>query len=344
MDKLNFNEFRCVVHRLFLLLGIVLLMSSGAVLAQAEGEVLPEDTTGVVLDSLQSMAVDSLAQDSLVEIVMEEDSSSGFSSQDSLSFLQLKQIALLQNMLDSLQQNNRRLKAAADRRLTMDTFVDSFRNYLFYSCVINPHKVSIQLHNRLGRKRVHTFSSLDMLAQDRGGSLVFAMNAGMYKPNRLAKGLLIVDGKQQQKLDLRTEGYGNFYMQPNGVFALDTSGQAYVLPTQHFPALADTTEILCATQSGPMMVIDGMINDKFNDGSPNRHIRNAVGVTPDNQVVFAISRRPVTFFELSSFMIQQGCTNALYLDGAISQAYLPEIGIGSLEAGRGLGPIFVIMQ
>ncbi|MEM9987032.1 MAG: phosphodiester glycosidase family protein, partial [Bacteroidota bacterium] len=172
--------------------------------------------------------------------------------------------------------------------------------------------------------------------------LIFAMNAGMFEPDRRAKGLLIVGGKRQQVLDTLRQGYGNFYMQPNGVFAIDTSGKAYVLTTQTYLRLADTLALNWATQSGPMMVVEGRINPLFNDGSPNRHIRNAVGVTANNELVFAMSAQRVTFYELSSFMINQGCENVLYLDGAISQAYLPTLGLDRLEAGDRLGPIIAI--
>ncbi|MEM7655802.1 MAG: phosphodiester glycosidase family protein [Bacteroidota bacterium] len=253
------------------------------------------------------------------------------------------EIAALQARVDSLVEANARLQLKASRRLSREAFVDSFRQYAFTTCIVDPKKVHIQLFNQIKQRKAHTFETVAELAQAEGKRLIFAMNGGMYERSRLAKGLLVLEGETQQVLDTATAGYGNFYMQPNGVFAIDTAGKAVVWTTQTIAA--DSNHVWqYATQSGPMMVIDGKINDKFNDGSPNRHIRNAVGVTPSNEVVFAISQRPVTFFELSSFMIQQGCTNALYLDGAISQGYFPDLDIGSLQRGNHLGPIIGIFE
>ncbi len=272
---------------------------------------------------------------------------------DSLDKTILGQISSLNVLIDSLEQLNRslqseneRLSLAASRRLSMDVFTDSFRSFLFYTCVVNPQKVSIQLFNQKEKKRkaVHTFSSIEKMANNENKQLMFAMNGGMFEPNRLAKGLLVLEGNIQQPLDTLTEGYGNFYLQPNGVFVIDSSQRGYVVTTQEYQTLKDSVNIWYATQSGPMMVHQGEINPIFNDGSPNRHIRNAVGITPEGHVVFAISRRRVTFYELSSFMIRQGCTNVLYLDGAISKAYLSELEIGDIASGNQLGPIIAIFQ
>lgn len=230
-------------------------------------------------------------------------------------------------------------------------FRDSHRRQAFATCVVDPARSNVLIVNRKGKKRkrnVWTFSTLHQSAEETQRQLVFAMNAGMFEPNRRAKGLLISDGRRQQALDTLRSGYGNFYMQPNGVFALDNAGRAYVVPTQQYDSLASTTKIEYATQSGPMMLVDGQgtINDKFGPNSPNRHIRNAVGVTPYGQVVFAISERRVTFHELSTYLKRHGCVSALYLDGAISQAYLPALGPGwdDLRVGERLGPIVVIVE
>jgi len=223
-------------------------------------------------------------------------------------------------------------------------FADTCRGQRFFAAVVEPAQQPIQLLNRRGKRKVYDFETVAELAEAKGHRLIFAMNAGMYQPNRQAQGLMIVNGVEQQPIDTATSGYGNFYLQPNGIFALDSSGRGYVVTTQQYPRLADSVGIRYATQSGPMMLVDGQINPLFGVNSPNRHIRNAVGVTRFGQVVFAISERPVTFYELSTFLRRQGCVHALYLDGAISQAYLPQIGVGKLENGRGLGPIVVILE
>jgi uncharacterized protein YigE (DUF2233 family) len=81
-----------------------------------------------------------------------------------------------------------------------------------------------------------------------------------------------------------------------------------------------------------MLVIDGEIHPQFAADSVNRRIRSGVGVRSSNRVVFAISRRPVTFHEFASlFRTQLNCPNALYLDGEISRFYTP----GSADAQNG---------
>jgi uncharacterized protein YigE (DUF2233 family) len=264
---------------------------------------------------------------------------------DPLCQLKVKQ---LKEKLDSIRKANSELAGLAAERLSIEMNTGSFRDYKFHTCYVNPKKIRIQLFNSIEGKKgknFHTFKTVEDLAQREGKTLIFAMNGGMFERSRRAKGLFIVKGKEEQAIDMKTEGYGNFYMQPNGIFAVDTNQNAYVIPTQEFPALQDSLAIQFATQSGPMMLIDGQINGLFNDGSPNRYIRNAVGVTARNEVVFAISEEPVTFFELSSFLLKQGCTNALYLDGAISKAFFANLENGSnIEEGNSLGPIIAIMK
>lgn len=231
--------------------------------------------------------------------------------------------------------------------LTVDMYIGQFRNQRFFTCALNPSTTDVRIYNKkqVSRKRVipYDFESLDQLAVTSNQELIFAMNAGMYEPNRMAKGLLIVNGEREQRIDTLTNGYGNFYMQPNGIFAMRKDSVAVLERTHEF--LHNSPEDFSfATQSGPMMLWDGKMNPKFNDGSPNRHIRNAVGITATNEVIFVISERRVTFFEISSFLMSQGCTEALYLDGAISQAYMPELGHSNLKAGGHLGPIVVIFK
>ncbi|HBS32708.1 MAG TPA: hypothetical protein DEA40_13365, partial [Parvularcula sp.] len=85
--------------------------------------------------------------------------------------------------------------------------------------------------------------------------------------------------------------------------------------------------IAFATQSGPMLVIGGAIHPKFLPEGTSRKRRNGVGVRADGTLVFAISDTPVTFHEFASYFRDAlNCPDALYLDGAISRIFAPEIG------------------
>jgi len=168
----------------------------------------------------------------------------------------------------------------------------------------------------------HTITEArDQFEQDHK-KITVAMNGGMFNPLFQPVGLTIIDGVMVQSLVTKTTGFGNFFLQPNGVFSLTRDGRGSVMTTAQF-ATINQSDITHATQSGPMLVIDGVINPLFTVKSDNREIRNGVCVLGDDQVLFVISRRPINFYDFASFFKNQGCTNALYLDGSISKAFIP---------------------
>jgi uncharacterized protein YigE (DUF2233 family) len=163
-----------------------------------------------------------------------------------------------------------------------------------------------------------TFDALAGSLRSKGRRLAFAMNAGMFREDYSPVGLYVEGGKQLRKLN-RARGSGNFCWKPNGVFLLTRSG-ARVVETSRYPAHA--VGAVCATQSGPMLVIDGKLHPGFGKSSQSRLIRNGVGVVSPRKVVFAIAQDPVNFHEFAAFF-RDGlqCRNALYLDGSVSSLY-----------------------
>jgi uncharacterized protein YigE (DUF2233 family) len=154
----------------------------------------------------------------------------------------------------------------------------------------------------------------------KGKRLLFAMNAGMYKPDNTPEGLLIQDQKLIVPLDTFS-GKGNFYLKPNGIFYTTTDERAVICRTEDFQ---NSRNINYATQSGPMLVINGEIHPAFKEGSPNLNIRNGVGILPGGRVILAMSKNEVNFYDFASYFKSLGCKNALYLDGFVSRTYLPE--------------------
>ncbi|RQP06049.1 MAG: hypothetical protein D1H97_09480 [Paracoccus sp. BP8] len=173
-----------------------------------------------------------------------------------------------------------------------------------------------------------------MLAE--GEVLGFAMNAGMYHPDFTPVGLYVSNGVSQHDL-VTAGGGGNFGMLPNGVFCTGGARPYQVIESRAFARAAPECRI--ATQSGPMLVIDGALHPRFLVDSDSRYIRNGVGVSPDGQTAwFAISDRAVTFHEFGRlFRDGLGARDALYFDGSISRLYAPSL--GRADFGRRLGPI-----
>ena len=154
----------------------------------------------------------------------------------------------------------------------------------------------------------------------------FATNGGMFTPAYDPVGLYVENGRERFPLN-RSAGAGNFFMLPNGVFAV-AGHRAWVLTTDAFASLPSETRaaLTFATQSGPMLVVAGRPHPAFRAGSSHRAIRSGVGQISPTKIVFAISEQPVTFMELADlFRVDYGCQQALYLDGAISKAWIPAL-------------------
>ena len=208
------------------------------------------------------------------------------------------------------------------------------------SVIVDPRATPIVLFNKDDSGRaIGNIGRLKALVEARGQHLRFAMNGGMYMEDLSPLGLYVENGKQLRKLITRTEGYSNFYMQPNGVFGVDSTGRAFVVTTAAYAARKGVRQ---ATQSGPMLVVDGAINTAFKQGSTNVHIRNGVGILPDGTALFAISREPVNLYDFAAFFRDKGCANALFLDGAISKAYMPDQGLRQLDGA--LGPLIAVVE
>lgn len=179
------------------------------------------------------------------------------------------------------------------------------------------------------------FSSVNNELANAGKTLGFAMNAGMYHDDRAPVGLYLENDEQEQRL-ITADGPGNFGLLPNGVFCIGEK-RADVVETRRFAK----SPLPCtyASQSGPMLVIDGALHPRFLIDSTSRYIRNGVGTSADGtRAIFVISRKQVTFHEFGSFFKDVLKTpNALYFDGNISRLYAPQIGASG--AGWRMGPI-----
>lgn len=180
-----------------------------------------------------------------------------------------------------------------------------------------------------------SFARIDAMLATGGERLVFAMNAGMYHPNRAPVGLYVEGGELQARLVTR-EGPGNFGLLPNGVFCIGED-RFSVIESRAYASMSPVCRD--ATQSGPMLVIDGALHPRFLADSDSLNLRNGVGVSADGQrAVFAISNEPVNFHLFARlFRDGLGLPDALFLDGSISRLYAPEL--GRSDWGMPMGPV-----
>ncbi|HEX8256644.1 MAG TPA: phosphodiester glycosidase family protein [Allosphingosinicella sp.] len=168
----------------------------------------------------------------------------------------------------------------------------------------------------------------------------YAMNAGMYDEAGRPIGLYVEAGEERKSLNTR-DGEGNFHLMPNGVFAVDGKGRPLVTPSRQFAK--DIRSPRWATQSGPMLVIDGKLHPKFDANGESQLIRNGVGVCGPGVAWFALSEEGVSFGRFARFFRDGlGCPNALYLDGTVSSLWDP--GAGRQDAYAELGPMLVVLR
>ncbi|MFO1032570.1 MAG: phosphodiester glycosidase family protein [Hyphomicrobiales bacterium] len=186
------------------------------------------------------------------------------------------------------------------------------------------------------------FGSFTALAQSlaaTGRKLTFAMNAGMFDDKLKPIGLYVENGETRKKIN-RKNGYGNFHLKPNGVFFTE-GGKAFVQETEAYVKAGHKPDF--ATQSGPMLVVNGKLHPKFSETGTSAKVRNGVGVTDDGTVVFVLSEWPVTFHDFAAlFRDELKTQNALFLDGTISSLYSTELGRN--DGFRPLGPMVAVTE
>jgi uncharacterized protein YigE (DUF2233 family) len=179
---------------------------------------------------------------------------------------------------------------------------------------------------------INTFEQLKNITAAKKQKLVFAMNGGMFKEDYTPLGLFIQNQKEISSIN-KANGKGNFYLKPNGVFYITTNNEAVICNSTEFK---NNGKVKFATQSGPMLLIDGKIHAAFTANSKNLNIRNGVGILPNGKVIFAISKAEINFYDFANFFKKQGCKNALYLDGFVSRIYLPEKNIQQMDGKFGV--------
>jgi len=159
-------------------------------------------------------------------------------------------------------------------------------------CEVDLRKHTVRLHWKRSDGTPYAYlSALPRTLEGEVGRLLFATNAGMFDPALKPVGLYVEQGRELVHVNTRS-GYGNFHMKPNGVFYV-SADRAAIAETRAF--LKQRTQADVATQSGPMLVINGRVHPGFDRRSTSLKARNGVGVRADGKILFAISQGEVSF-------------------------------------------------
>lgn len=195
----------------------------------------------------------------------------------------------------------------------------------FQAVEVKAEKTNLYWKDEQGRP-YQNFSRLKNTLQKQQQTVKVMMNAGIYGSNHQPAGLHIENFKQQHAINQRP-GKGNFHLQPNGVFYLTRHNEPAVISTADFLKKypqAPEKHLRLATQSGPMLLINGKINPIFNPQSNSLYSRNGVCVTKDKHLLFLATQgfSKSNFYDFSVAAKQFGCNNALYLDGHLSKLFI----------------------
>lgn len=209
---------------------------------------------------------------------------------------------------------------------------------------VDPQREWVQLYwRRADGTDYRTFTAVREAVDAEGLAMVAALNAGIYEPGYVPTGLHVERSQVLVPLN-RADGRGNFFLQPNGVFVVGADRRAAVVSTDAWAAGARPVgEAVYATQSGPLLVLDGQLHPAFRIGSTSCRVRAGVGVTGAGAVVFAVSNGAVNFHDFAVFFRDTlGTPNALYLDGGRATVRLWAPRLRRTEDGAFAGVLAVV--
>lgn len=214
-----------------------------------------------------------------------------------------------------------------------------FEDLPFTLCTATPgrHSIRTVLAGSDGAP-LRSFDALSKASTIDPQEVAFAMNAGMFEDDGTPTGYFVQRGNRIAELD-RADGSGNFYLKPNGVF-YGTGDTWEVRSTNDFlNNVLDRPEF--GTQSGPMLVVDGVLHPAITQDGDSKLVRNAVGVDWKGRAQFVISNAPVSFGKVARlYRDKLEVKNALYLDGNVSALWNPAA--GRMDSGTELGPMLLI--
>ncbi len=216
----------------------------------------------------------------------------------------------------------------------------SFEGHSYTLCEAPLSRFDIRIFWRRPDGAPYNYLSALPKTDKNGNQLAFALNGGMFHPDYRPVGLYIEEGQELVRAS-RASGPGNFHLKPNGVFYAG-EGEAGVLETGAF--LKQKPKAQFATQSGPMLVIDGKLHPRIASASASEKMRDGVCVR-DRVAYFVISEEGVAFDTFERlFRDSLKCRNALFLDGGSAPALLVPSASRRGNSLVGLGPMIAVYE
>lgn len=212
--------------------------------------------------------------------------------------------------------------------------------YVVCDVDLDRHALHLLTTDAAGRP-FETFQAAETALAARSLATLLAVNGGMYHENRRPVGLAVEDGRELTPANTADGRGANFTLKPNGVFFVE-NGRAFVRETGRYLAESRAPEL--ATQSGPMLLVDGRIHPRFVRDSDSRYVRNGVCAGDEGRTVrLVLSRRAVNFWDFAVFFRDElGCRDALFFDGQVSSLFYPALGV-DYRRDR-LGPILAVTE
>ncbi len=188
---------------------------------------------------------------------------------------------------------------------------------------VNPvlHTVSLHWKNPETDQPFKTIQNILEWLESGEDSVIAVTNAGIFEPGLIPTGLYVENGHELRPLNLE-DGYGNFFLKPNGVFFINQN-QFRIQESSSFHETQPVVDY--ALQSGPLLLRENQIHPAFTPGSANCRLRSGIGISSDGRPIIAISNGAVNFYDFAIwFRDTAEATDALYLDGAISALFTGE--------------------
>ena len=104
----------------------------------------------------------------------------------------------------------------------------------FVSYIVNPKKQNLEFFWK-NKKEEHFKNAENLISwlKSKNKKLLFSTNGGMYKKDNSPQGLYVENTITKSEIDT-SNGKGNFYLKPNGVFYLTTDKNPMICKTENF--------------------------------------------------------------------------------------------------------------